>query len=396
MASIKGLRDQLAALAGDQVTLVEDKTRPWSEKRGEFDEREKDIEALTKAARAISASDEFALMGGDRDQDPRNEAPVDVAKHFTSSDAFKQMAATDRTSRFSVSAPETKAATDPNLIGTQGRTQYGRVNELRLQRATVADLMSQGTLDSSTLTYWQQGTVEGAFTTVSEAAAKPALHLPSTTVTEPLSKIAGYTKISDEMREDAPFLETMIRNQLLLRLALVEETQILRGNGTPPNVSGIMDRAGLQTESATSEDDELDAIFRATTKIATATFFPADGVVVHPTDYQNWRLSRDGNEQYYGGGPFTGAYGNSGLQSQPGMWGLNTVVTTSQTLGVALVGAWQVGATLFRKGGIRVEATNSDQDDFIKNLITIRAEERIALAVWYPAAFVAVDLNGVS
>jgi HK97 family phage major capsid protein len=75
------------------------------------------------------------------------------------------------------------------------------------------------------------------------------------------------------------------------------------------------------------------------------------------------------------------------------VWGLRTVITPAIAAGTAVVGAWQAGAMLFRKGGITIDSTNSDASKFQSNITTIRAEERIGLAVFRPAAFVKVTFG---
>jgi HK97 family phage major capsid protein len=104
----------------------------------------------------------------------------------------------------------------------------------------------------------------------------------------------------------------------------------------------------------------------------------------------NLRLSKDSNGQYSSGGPFLGQYGVGGFTNVGMIWGLRAVVTVSIAQGTALVGAFKYGGQIFRRQGLTLETTNTDQDDFIKNLHTIRAEERLALAVFKPAAFCSV------
>ena len=106
----------------------------------------------------------------------------------------------------------------------------------------------------------------------------------------------------------------------------------------------------------------------------------------HPNDWQAARLEVDGNSQFFGGGPFTGPYGNGGIAG-PSYWGLPTVVTQAMTENTVLLGAFQTAAQIFRRSGITVDMTNSDEDDFQHNITTVRAEERLALAVYRPAAF---------
>ena len=289
-----------------------------------------------------------------------------------------------------------KAATDPFLAGTLGRVQYGGVVPLSLRRLTIADLMSSGSISGSSLTYWTQGAVEGAPTTVSEGGQKPQMHFQFTQVSEVLSKIAAITKVSDEAMDDTPYLTSVINSQLTTRIQIVEEDQLLNGNGTAPNLRGLLNRSGIQTHTSSAAADNLDAIYHAMTLVATgASQLPPDGIVINPTDYETFRTSTDLNGQYFGGGPFWGPYGNGTLGNvieQPPLWGLRTVITPAIAAGTVLVGAFGAAAQVFRKGGIRVDTTNSDATDFEYNLVAIRAEERLLLAVYYASAFCEVTL----
>lgn len=82
---------------------------------------------------------------------------------------------------------------------------------------------------------------------------------------------------------------------------------------------------------------------------------------------------------------------------QPALWGVRTVVTPAVAQGTCYVGAFKLGGSVVSKAsGLRVEVANTDQDDFVKNMVTIRAEERLALAVRYPAAFVKISGSATS
>lgn len=116
-------------------------------------------------------------------------------------------------------------------------------------------------------------------------------------------------------------------------------------------------------------------------------------MVINPADYQAIRLSKDANGQYFGGGFFAGQYGNGGILQNPPLWGLRTVVTEAMTKGTVLVGAFKAGGTIYRKGGLTVESTNSHENDFTNDKITFRVKERLALQVKYPKAFVKVSLG---
>lgn len=410
MATLKEQREAAAAkanaiaegakAAGRQLSAEEVKSI-----RGFVDE----IKGLDEQIKAANeASSLLASIGSTPEVEPNDPGvkalegqAYGLGQHFAKS-VGEQLARAKGT-RYSVAAPEytgAKAATDPHLTTQfdggiiQPTFDFNIVKGIR-RRLTVADWLGSGTLTTNAITYFvENATIEGAITTVAEGAAKPQLHFPDyDPVTETLKKIAGWIKISDEMTEDAAFLVSEIENRLVYQLLLFEEDQLLNGNGTGTNVLGLLNRVGLQTEAAADDTDNADAIFRAITKVETGAQMTADGILMHPLDYQNFRLMKDGNGQYFGGGFFNGQYGNGGIQENPPLWGLKTIVTPAIAQGTVVLGAGQQAATVYRKGGLRVEATNTEGNDFTQNKVTIRAEERVTLAVRRPAAFVKVTLD---
>ncbi len=256
----------------------------------------------------------------------------------------------------------------------------------------IADLFASGTMSGTTIKYPVYGSLEGSATTVAEGGQKPQIHLPDPTwVSDSLHEVAAWWKITDDMAEDLPFVVSEINQHAQYNLKLQEEIQLLSGDGTDPNLNGILNR-GIQSKGQAADSDP-DRIFAATTDIATATGFSADAVVINPADYQAIRLSKDANGQYFGGGFFAGQYGNGGILQNPPLWGLRTVVTEAMTKGTVLVGAFKAGGTIYRKGGLTVESTNSHENDFTNDKITFRVKERLTLQVKYPKAFVKVTLG---
>jgi len=325
-----------------------------------------------------------------------------IGAHFYES--AKDQLAQVKGQRFSVSAPEfgSKAATDThntndfNALLLPPQYDFNIVRQVQ-RRLFLTDWLGAGTLTSSAITYFVEkadASIEGAFTTVAEEGHKPQLHMPDyDPVTETLKKIAGFIKISDEMLEDAAFLVSEIEQRLMWQLMLFEENQLLNGDGLGTNVKGLLNRAGLQTEVSANITDNFDAIFRALTKVETGSDLTADGIVINPSDYQKLRLAKDGNDQYIAGGPFQGQYGVGGIMVNPPLWGRTTIVTPAIAAGTVLVGNGAQASTVYRKGGVRVEATNANDTDFEYNRITVRAEERVTLAVRKPAAYVKVTLD---
>ena len=240
-----------------------------------------------------------------------------------------------------------------------------------------------------------EGELEGNFEAVAPGGQKPQIHVTDPTAkTDTVKKIAGFFDVQDEMVEDAPFMVSEINNLGLYKLMLAEEDQLLNGNGSGANIDGVLNRSGIQTHAQGAGGDTVaDALFKAMMKISTATGLQADGLIINPVDYEALRLAKDSNGQYYAGGPFTGPYGNGNVLMQPGPWGLPTVVSVAAKPKNPIVGAFKLATTVYRKGGIRVESTNSDQGKFTTNVVTTRIEERLALAVRRPSAIVKLTLQ---
>lgn len=304
-----------------------------------------------------------------------------------------------------ISAPEFKAATDTQAVGSGGVggaggafaplvTDIDRTPVLPFRRKlVVADLLGSGVVGGNTISYATYGALEGGTAFVGEGGQKPQMHLPDPVwVTDSLGEVAGWFKITDDMAEDVPYVVSEINTTALYDLASKEEAALLNGNGTAPNLRGLLNRVGLQTEASADTSDNIKAIFRASTKVSSASNFTADAIVINPLDYEKFRLTQDLNGQFIGGGPFQGQYGNGTVTEQPPLWALRTVVTNAIAQGTVLVGAFS-SAQVFRKGGVHVDSTNSHADDFTNDKITIRVRERLGLQVKYPAAFVKVTLS---
>ncbi|WNO28721.1 major capsid protein [Microbacterium phage FlameThrower] len=380
-AIVAGAKASGRELTDDEASTIEKDSARAVELKGIIERGEKNAKLMQAVADLGGVEDSAAPA------EPEAKQAASLGEHFVKSGAHE--AFVKGQGQRTASAPEYKAATDTNTVGGNGKVQYGGVYDTPLRRLTIANLLGQGSMNNTSLTYWVQGAVEGEPAAVAENGLKPSIHFNFSPVTEALSKIAVITKISDEAVSDVPYLVSVINSQLVGRLQVVEEDQILNGSGTAPNLRGILNRSGLQTHATAAgatDEDVFDAIFHAITMVSTGSAQEtADGIVINPADYERLRLSKDGNGIYRAGGPFAG--GN------PGLWGVRTVVTPAIAQGTVLVGAFGTAAQLFRKGGIQVDSTNSDADDFKYNRVALRAEERILLAVYRPAAFVELTIT---
>jgi HK97 family phage major capsid protein len=287
------------------------------------------------------------------------------------------------------------AGTGGGLI-TVPQVQPGVV-EKYFQRLTVADLIPQATTGTNTVRYVVEGTATSGAAGVAEGGSKPESTLALSTVDEPVKKIATSLTVSEEMLEDAAQTQGYINGRLSLFVKIEDERQLVLGGGTNELV-GITGRSGVTSWARGTVDSNAVAIFKAMNGQRGSSFLEPSAIIMNPANWQTTRLATDSAGQFMGGGPFMGQYGNGGMagnSSQLGgaldtLWGKPVVVTTAIGAGTAFVGAFDTAAQIFRRSGITVEASNQHNDYFTKNLVAIRAEERLALAVYRPPAFTLV------
>jgi HK97 family phage major capsid protein len=406
MPTIKQLEEQGRALQEDQKALVLDETRPWSDKRDEYDKREADIKAVIEQRNAQKAVDGDPFGGRPAAEEQPTGETRSFGRQVVDSDDYKAMVA----GKAKAGQVDVKVAAtiDEGIIPAYsgGAGLAGQLNApeflpgivgLKFQPLTVADLMPSGTTNSSSVSYVIESAFQDLTATVSEKGTKPQLDLTLARRQDNVTKIANVAKVTDEMFQDQPAFQSYLTNRMVFGVKRVEEAQLLNGNGTPPQLQGILNRSGLATTVVTAAGltalKAMEGIYNQITALRAVSFVEPDAFVIHPTDWQTIRLGKDSQNQYYGGGPFTGAYGNAAPSNLDNLWGLKAVITTAIAQGTVLVGGFAESAQVFRNQGISVQMTDSNVDDFINNLITLRAEERLALAVYRPAGFGKVTLT---
>ena len=259
---------------------------------------------------------------------------------------------------------------------------------LGVQPPRVADLMSQTPTTATTIRYISENSMTIAADAVAENGQKPEATWDLVETDASVKKIAVIGRVTDEFFMDYDATRDYINNRLAYMVAIKEDSELLNATAATNHIRGLLQFSGIQTEPQ-GADTAPDAIQKAITKIRTVGFFEPDAIVMNPNDLMNLRLMKDKNGQYYFQGPFGSVYGNNGA-GLPTVWGLPVIWTTSIAQGTALVGAFKLGAQIFRKLGLTIETTNSDASDFQYNRIAIRAETRLALACYRPLAFCTV------
>lgn len=262
-----------------------------------------------------------------------------------------------------------------------------------LQREiNVMDLVQRIPTSSDTIEYVREDTFTNAAAAVAEASAttgtsglKPESTLVLSVQTSPVRTIAHWIPVTNAMLDDAPAIRGLINGRLMLGLNLELEDQILAGDGTGANLTGILSTGGINIQGKGS-DNEVDAIFKARTQIRVTGRSRPNAVVLHPNDWQAIRLMRENVA--------SGTLGNylMGPPSQIGattLWGMPVVESEGITENTGLVGDFAMGATLFDREQAAIRVGTID-DQFVRNMQTILAELRVGFIVHRPTSFTKV------
>lgn len=290
---------------------------------------------------------------------------------------------------------QTKATITSATTDTAGAAGAARVNT-RLpgivappdRRMTVRDLITPGRMDGNALEYVKETGFTNNAAPVAEAAAKPQSDIKLALVTTTAKVIAHHAKASRQILDDVAQLASYIDGRLRYGLAFKEEGQLLNGDGTGQNLLGIIPQATAFAAPITLTDPSSIDLMRLAMLQAVLAEYPATGHVMNPIDWAWVETLKDSTGRYIIGNP-QGAVA-------PTLWGLPVVQTQAIAVDKFLTGAFKLGAQLFDRWLARVEIATENEDDFIKNLVTMLCEERLALAVYRPEAFIYGDFGRVT
>ncbi|MCG3782765.1 phage major capsid protein [Delftia acidovorans] len=269
------------------------------------------------------------------------------------------------------------------------RTRVPGVVALPQRRMTVRDLLTPGTMDGNSLEYVKETGFTNNAAPVAEGALKPESSIKFDLINTNAKVIAHFVKASRQILSDASQLASIIDGRLRYGLAFKEEGQLLNGDGTGQNLLGIIPQASafVPPFDPAGTETNIDNIRLAMLQAFLAEY-PATGHVMNPIDWARIELLKDTTGRYIIGNP-QGSIGAT-------LWNLPVVETQAIPVDKFLTGAFKLGAQVFDRWLARVEVATENGDDFVKNMVTILAEERLALAVYRPEAFIYGDFGNIT
>lgn len=295
-----------------------------------------------------------------------------AAEEFVASEQYKQLVA-GNVQRARIELKNTVTSTGNTVFPDQRPGVIpGSFEPLTVRQVLRAIPVTSNMVNSLREATWTNSAAE-----VAQAGAKNESDVTFEQYNVPITTVAHWIKISNQLLADAPavvaYIETRLRDGLAQRI----EAQLINGDGTSPNLSGFTDSGNFTAYTATSDDLLVDAINRIKYTMWATGNMP-DTVIVNPADWGAMERTREGaNSGTY-------LYGMPGMNAGMNPFGLNVVVSKHLQAGKIIVGRMTDSAVLYNRSGAVVEMGYVN-DDFTKNLITIRAEERLGLGVDRPA-----------
>jgi len=402
-ARAEGRQMQRKEHAGDQLQLkaVNDL----------LDQRDKEIKAFAEKASqeikehgTILADTKTVLDGLVKDglglQDRLNEIEQKMARRFAANDPGEQKSAGEQLAESEdfknlsskgrgIARLNLKAVTNITSstsgtggvgVGIQPTRVPGVVNDPERQ-FTIRDLIMPGRTASNAIEFVQEtGFQNMAAPQAGEGALKAQSDLSFGLVTTTVKTIAHWFRASKQVLSDIPLLQSYINGRAIYGLKYKEEEQILAGDGTGQNLLGLIPQAtAFNNALRKAGDTKIDTLRRAILQVRVAEY-RASAIALNPVDWADIELTKDSTGSYIWVNVQEG-----GVQR---MWKLPVVDSNAVPEGEFLVGAMNIAAQVFDREDAAVEVSTEDGDNFRTNMVTIRAEERLALALYRPESFV--------
>jgi len=373
--SLKGLLDQqademrthgeTAQSTADSITAIEQKINQYEQELKGVTDKYKDFE--TKMQRPSFGGGERAKSAGDL---------------LIESDSYKNMGSGEFKASQSLKGFFTKDldSTDPKggiLVSPQ--TIAGVLTPPQ-EDLRIRDLLNVQRTTSNAIEYIVETGFTNASAVAPEKSLKPQSDLTFDIESATVKTLAHWIPATRQIIQDAPMLRNYVDGRLTYGLALTEEAQILYGDGVGDNMAGIMTNPNVQNVGGVAAaDTRIDHLRRAITRTLLAGY-PATGIVLHPSDWEDIELQKGTDGHYIWVSVVNGG--------ETRLWRVPVVQSTGMNEGEFLVGAFGLAGQLWDREQANVRISEHHADYFARNMLAILAEERLALTVYRPEAFV--------
>ena len=377
---------QVKSLSGDMMAKAEE-IRKRNDELTDLGKQRDELKAVQRAAegvRAAGTAGQKATAGAEPGAEPGvqtkgQQRTKSFGEMFTESKAYK--------GRTGSVGPEVRLDIELKTLMTTTAgwapetTRTGRLVDFATRPVQVTEIIPTTTTGQAAVVYMEETTFTNNAAEAAEGSAYGEAAFALTEQSSTVRKIAVFVPVTDEQLEDEPQVRGYLDNRLPFMIRQRLDSQILVGNGTAPNLRGINNVVGIQTQ-AKGTDPTPDAVYKAMVKVRTVGFAEPSAVIMHPNDWQDIRLLRTADGLYI--------WGNPSEAGPERIWGLTVAQAVAQTENTAVVGDFATFSELAVRRGVDVQVSNSHSTYFTEGKQAVRADLRVALVFYRPAAFCTV------
>ena len=376
---IKGLNTELAGLVDD---LKVENAKAENEKAMEIQAEEAPVNAIPN-------------------QVEEAKGPQTIGEQFADSDAYK--ADQENGVKGVDSRAEFKTTLNTTGYPPESLRAPGILETALRNPESVIGLFDQIQTSQNAYVYLEETTFTNNAGAVAESADISTSNegaLAFTERTESIRKMATFLPVTDELLADVAGIQGYVNSRLQTMMRLNLDNQLVNGNGTAPNLTGVLNKSGINTfdySSFSGDLNRLGQIYQAITEIRKDAFVEADSIVMHPSDWYQivtsvGDLAGTSSAGYTSKNPLFVVAGGFGADVAPRIWGLKVVPSTVIAEGTALVGKFGGGdaAQVVMREGVDLAVSDSHSDFFAKNQLAIRLTMRLGFVIYRPTAFCSI------
>jgi HK97 family phage major capsid protein len=361
---------------------VEAKVGKFREINDRLDKLAKEIKELRDASDAVRARLRAPI---DVPKTETKTAPRGIGEALVSLDEYKAFVGRGAKGLVTLEVPFDVKALFSTVEFPPESVRTGTIAEAARRPIELLDLIPTSATSQAAVPYMEELVTTNAAAETAEGSIYPEGSLDFNEVVEPVRKISVWLPVTDEVLRDNDRMRSLLDNRLTYFLRERLDRQVLVGNGTAPNLNGILNRVGVQQVTGATPANLLDKILNALTLARKVAFVNADAIVISIEAWEAIVGAKDANGVYL--------FGNPAQSPTTTLWGrplvpVSTLPTSPNTV-YALVGAFRGYTELVLRQGVEIEAGYIN-DDFVRGRQAVRASLRAALAVYRPSAFVMV------
>ena len=368
---IKGLNDELAGLVDDL----------------------KIEEAKAKNEKALEVEDNTPVNSIPNAM-PEQKGPQTIGEQFANTDAYK--AYVEKGVKGVDSQAEFKTTLNTTGYPPESLRAPGILETALRNPDSVIGLFDQIQTSQNAYVYLEETTFDNQAGSIAESgdiSATLESALAFTERTESIRKMATFLPVTDELLADVAGIQGYVNSRLSTMMKLNMDNQLINGDGTAPNLTGVLNKSGINTFDYAlpyaGELGKLGQIYQAITEIRKDAFVEPDAIVMHPSDWYQIVTSVTDVDTSGSKNPLFVVAGGFGADAAPRIWGLRVVPSTVIAEGTMLVGKFGGGdaAQVIMREGVDLAVSDSHSDFFAKNQLAIRLTMRLGFAIYRPTAF---------